>query len=625
MLRRFLLPLIFITLALGSFLAGVFIALVHSTSIDLHKLDAPFVQSPTIVYDAHGGEWARFWSDRREPLGWGAIPPVLVKAFVAAEDHEFFSHPGISWRGIIRSFVVNAVHQRVVLGGSTITQQLVKLVYAGSERTFRRKIKEQLLAIGLERRYTKQQIMQAYLNNVYFGHGIYGAAAAIGRFWRQPVEQLTVAQAATLAAIVKSPERLCPLKDPTAVLPRRNYIISTMQRMGMIDAEVAKVAQQEEVNLAPQPISLAPHWLEYIRQWLEATFGREAVYGKGLRIYTTMDPQVQKTAQESAEHYIVQLRAAKHKNIDTGLVMLDAHNGAIRAMVGGTSFAASQFNRATYARRQIGSIFKPLLYATALEHGFTMTDIEIDEPVVLHINGKHWSPKNHDHQFRGAMTLARALPTSSNSISLKLLLKIGYKPLRKAVLACGLPMPSYDFPALALGCIDASVLQAAAMMNMVAQEGIYCEPWSINAVNDAWGTRLYTACPQKHRVFDEIIVAQVRQVLMLGLQRYCAALRQGDIAFGQACGKTGTTNDSRTCWFVGATPRYTTAIYVGTDDNQSMGYNVYSTTTTFPIWLAITKQLPDAGQWRLPAGVHIEHVDWTTGELDPHGVPVAIR
>lgn len=625
MLRRIFLPFIFIILALGSLIAGVFVALVHSTSIDLHKLDAPFVQSPTIVYDANGNEWARFWFDRREPLAWAAIPPVLVNAFVAAEDHEFFSHAGISWRGILRSSVVNALHRRVVLGGSTITQQLVKLVYAGSERTFRRKIKEQLLAVGLERRYTKQQIMQAYLNNVYFGHGIFGAAAAVGRFWAKPVEQLTVAQAATLAAIVKSPERLCPLKDPTAVLPRRNYIISMMHAMGMIDADTAELAKQEQVNLAPQSVNLAPHWLEYIRQWLETTFGREAVYGKGLRIYTTMNPELQKVAQESAQRCITQWRTAKHKNIDAGLVILDAQTGAIRAMVGGTSFYESQFNRAVYARRQIGSILKPVLYASALEQGCCMTDIEIDEPVTIQVNGKKWSPKNHDHRFHGPMTLARALSVSSNSISVKLLMKIGYKSLREKILACGLPLPAYDFPALSLGCIDASVLQAAAMMNVVAQEGVYCEPWSINAVNDAWGTRLYTACPQKQRVFDNSITAQVRQVMMLGLRRYCSVFRQGHIIQGQACGKTGTTNDSRTCWFVGATPSYTTAVYVGVDGNQSMGHNVYSTTTAFPIWLSIVQQLPDSKTWQLPAGVHIEHLDWITGEQDSNGVPIAVK
>lgn len=615
--------LLVIFLLLAAAGAGALVALLQSVQVDLARLDEPLLHSATIVYDDAGDEWLRFWRDRREPLAYTALPAVVIQAFVAAEDHDFFQHHGFSWRGIVRSIIVNSIRRRIVYGGSTITQQLVKLVFTSSERTFRRKIKEQLLALDLERRYTKEQIMQAYLNNVYFGHGIYGVAAAVGRFWQIDLAQLTVAQAATLAAIVKSPARFCPLTDIRAVLRRRNYVISMMQTLGMIDATTAEQAMQEELVVAPAASAIAPHAQEYIRQWLERRFGNALLYGSGLRVYTTINRALQTTALQITAQGVATLRKQLHLPVDIGLLMLDAQTGGIKALVGGASFTESQYNRALAAKRQLGSIIKPLVYAAAVAQGHRMDEVAIDEPLTIQIGSQQWMPRNHDRQFHGPMTLARALSLSTNSITIKTLLNAGYDAVLSMGAAAGLPMPQQGYPSLALGCIDVTVLQAAGMMNAIVHDGMYREPFCIQVVNDAWGTRLYTAQTMRRFVVTAAVAAQIRQVLMLGVKRY-ASIIPGATVTVPACGKTGTTNDSRTCWFAGATPHYTTALYVGTDNNVSMGANVFPSTTAFPLWLQLINAVGDEGQFTTPDNLTTITIDWTTGAIDPAGVPILV-
>lgn len=603
--------------------AGIFFALLHTVHVDLTVLNAPLLKSPTIIYDEAGIEWTRFWRDKREPLPFVALPMTVVQAFVAAEDHEFFTHNGFSLRGIARSVFFNTLYRRIVFGGSTITQQLVKLVFTNSERTVRRKVKEQLLAIDLERRYTKQQIMHAYLNNVYFGHGIYGIVAAASRFWNKDVSQLTIAQAATLASIVKSPERFCPLTSTQAVLRRRNYVIHMMHQLGMIDAITMQSAQAEELTLMPPAPCMAPHAHEYIRQWLESRYDKETIYGRGLRVYTTLNRALQEASQAAVQQGVVRIREQLAKPVDAGLVIVHATTGGISAMVGGAFYEHSQYNRAMQARRQLGSIFKPLVYAVALRQGHRMDEVDIDEPTTWHVGSRSWSPRNHDYKFQGPITLARALSVSNNIVTIKTLIKVGYEEVLQLGRALGLPMPLHGYPSLALGCIDVTVAQAAGCINALVQEGTYYEPYCISMVNDAWGNRLYTAHPVQQVVTTPQVTAQLRQVMMLGLRRYASLFKNSHIPTA-ACGKTGTNNDSRTCWFVGATPHYTTALYVGVDGNASMGKNVFATSTAFPIWLDIVNRVPDTGEFVLPEGVKYRRINWCTGEEDPRGLTIVV-
>ncbi|HXW86343.1 MAG TPA: penicillin-binding transpeptidase domain-containing protein [Candidatus Bathyarchaeia archaeon] len=275
--------------------------------------------------------------------------------------------------------------------------------------------------------------------------------------------------------------------------------------------------------------------------------------------------------------------------IDGALITIDTTTGAVVALVGGADFRTSKFNRALAAKRQIGSIIKPLIYALAVEDGMTFADSIDDEPLELTVEGKSWKPRNYDRQFHGSITLAYALSHSSNIAAVKLLMSCGPQRVCKLARACGIHSSLHTFPSLALGCIDATLYDIAGMIRIFAHDGLYSEPYAIAWVKNQWGEKIFHAAPESCRVLDSRVVGQVNRVLQLGIARACRASKEQISA--QAIGKTGTTNDSRTCWYAGATPSYTTAIYIGCDDNRSMGDNVYPVRTALPIWLSLNAAL----------------------------------
>jgi penicillin-binding protein 1A len=591
-LRTFILSILLGGILLAAACLGAFFFILHNRYVDFSILENYNPGRPTILLDDQGNEWARFQLDRREPVPFEQMPPHLIHAFVATEDWAFFSHSGISFKGIVRSTVVNLYHGRKVQGASTITQQLVKLLFFNAKKTFKRKIQEQIYAILVEHQFTKQQIMQTYLNHIYFGCGIYGVQAASQRFWGKNASELTIAESASLAAIIRSPANYCPILCPLSCAKRRDLILHSMCTLGHITPEQCTQALNTPLTIkSDETQTCAPHLKELIRLFLEKQVGRKALYQDGLIVQTTLNKKTQEEAQKAFTAQLNLLKDDWLPEVNGALITLDTHSGAIKALIGGSDFYASKFNRALHAKRQIGSTFKPLVYAAAIQNGATFADTEVDEPLTMpHAQGALWQPNNVTNTFNGQMTLAHALSYSNNIISIKCLLKAGIPTVVDLALRCGLSGPIHPYPSIALGCVDAPPVEVAGMFNIFANDGIYVQPHYISWIKDQWGNKIYKDTPVQKRVLPSRIVGQVAKVLSLGLERVKKKSPQKWISC-QAIGKTGTTSDFKTCWFVGSTPELTTAIYIGRDDGQQMGKGVFPLRTAFPIWLNMHTRL----------------------------------
>lgn len=572
---------------------GCMYALTANHWIDFTVLEQYNCGKPSIVLDDQGAELARFQLDRREPIPLNAMPQHVINAFIAAEDWNFFSHQGVSFKGMVRSLLVNVYHGHAKQGASTITQQLVRLLFLNSRKTIGRKLKEQLYAILVEQQFTKEQILELYLNNVYFGCGIYGVQAACHRFWNKDIAAISIGQAATLAAIMRSPAQYCPLLCPLSSEQRRNVVLSQMRKLHFVTQEEYESERALSLTLScPQEQHLALHAKESIRQSLEELVGKEQLYTGGFIIQTTLNKNMQYVAEKEFISQCKKLRKELSKDLDGALISIEGSTGEIKALVGGVDFISSSFNRATQARRQAGSVIKPLVYATAIAQGMTFADTEIDEPMEIMQDGALWAPRNYNHKFNGQMTLAYALAHSNNIVTIKTLLKVGAPAVAALVTACGVRGQVHTYPSLALGCVDITLKEAVGMFNIFAHNGNYTEPHLIRWVKDQWGKKIYKAECTPNRVLDSRVADQVSKALTLGIARLQKIYASEQWLDCQAMCKTGTTNDFRTCWFVGATPTYTTAVYIGCDDNRSMGTNFFPVRNAFPIWLSFNKQIP---------------------------------
>lgn len=612
----FFIILSFFFLAAAAF--GIFCYAMHSSIIDFSCLQQDVAAKPSILLDCHGHNWGQFQVDKREYVFLEAMPPHLIQAFLVTEDRNFFTHPGISLRGIIRSLFVNLIKGKRVQGASTITQQLVRLKFLSSKKTVGRKIQEQLYAILVERSWTKDQILEAYLNNVYFGYGVYGVAAAAKRFWNTDISNISIDQAAVLSGIMKSPRTYSPIHALKSCQKRRDLILGMMRQYDMIThvqlqqalAKPLKICQPEQNNYSTD------HIKEMIRQQMETLVGKDALYTKGLVIQTTLDMDVQQQAHTSYMNCVTKLRQTMHEKIDGGLVTIDSQTGAVRALIGGYDFKKSKFNRAVQAYRQMGSVFKIFVYAAALEQGLHFYDVEIDQPLEMVQNNALWRPDNYNKKFIGPMTRAYALSHSNNIVTIKTMLQTGIDHVIDMAKRCGIVANMPAYPSLALGCVDVTVAQTAASFNVIANHGWYVQPYSIAWIKDEQGKKIYNHTPVRHKVLDSKIADQVARVLSFGISRLENSISNS--LHCQAIGKTGTNNDSRTCWFCGATPELTTAIYVGCDYNASLGQFVFGSKTAFPIWFNMHLNLAKTKtNFYYDPQLKNCPVNWITGEYSP--------
>jgi penicillin-binding protein 1A len=487
------------------------------------------------------------------------LPPYLPKAFVAIEDRRFYSHWGVDPQGVARALVRNVAGRGGMQGGSTLTQQLAKNLFLTQERTISRKIQEAILAVWLEHKYTKDQILELYLNRVYFGSGAYGVEAACQRYFGHGAKTATLSEAAVLAGLMKAPSKLAPDRNPEGATERAAQVVTAMAQEGFINDSAAKAAlanpAQVQKAIGAGSINYAA---DYVMDMLDDTVG---AIDQDIVVTTTIDPRLQ-TVAEGALKEELDKKGAKF-NVSQGAVVSLDPTGAIRALVGGRDYSESQFNRAVSARRQPGSAFKPFVYLAGLEHGLTPDTVREDAP----LNIKGWTPENYSHEYFGPVTLTKALALSLNTVAVRVGMEVGPKTVVKTARRLGVQSELQTNASLALGTSEVTPLELVAAYAPFANGGFGVQPYIIARVKTAAGKTLYQRkTPAPSRVVDADDVAMMNVMMQETLLTGTA--RKAELPGWQAAGKTGTSQDFRDAWFIGYTSRLVTGVWLGNDDSS---------------------------------------------------------
>ena len=487
------------------------------------------------------------------------LPDYLPNAFVAVEDRRFYSHHGIDPMGIARAFVADVLHRGVSEGGSTITQQLAKNLFLTQERTVSRKLQEIALALWLEHKYTKPQILELYLNRVYFGSGAYGVEAAAQRYFSKSARQLTLPEAAMLAGLVQSPSRLAPNHNPDGAERRASVVIADMAEQKMISEGAARLALAHPAR-AVTPVGAGS--ANYVADWvMDAVNDLVGNIDQDITVETTIDPVLQNAAEQALVDTLNQ--KGDKFNISQGAMVAMTPDGVVRALVGGRNYGDSQFNRATDAKRQPGSSFKPFVYLTALEHGLTPDSVRDDAPIA--VGG--WKPENFEHQYLGPVTLTQALANSLNTVSVRLTLEFGPDAVVRTAYRLGITSELQPNASIALGTSEVSPFELVTAYTTFANGGFATSPHVVERVRAADGTTLYDRSAQPlGRIVDDHYVGMMNQMMTQTL--ISGTARGASLPSWQAAGKTGTSQDYRDAWFIGYTSHLVTGVWLGNDDNS---------------------------------------------------------
>ena len=566
---------------------------------------------PTTVYDRKGRVIDVISREKREVAKFREIPQNVKNAFLAIEDKQFYSHHGIHIKRLIGAIVANIRSGRAVQGASSITQQLAKNAFLSHERKLSRKIKEAIITFEIERRYTKDEIFEKYLNEIYFGAGSYGIKTAAKQLYRKDISEINIAESALLAGIPNRPEKYNPRRNLEASLKRANLILSEMYKDKLITKEEYEQAKNHKfINEDKLPENFKmddnttiiynkksdvtinyPDFSNMVEEFLVDKFGENMVYTGGLRVHTTLDLEMQKTAKEVFENYEF---FKKNDELQGGMATIDPNNGHVISLIGGRNFKSGNFNRATMAKRQLGSSFKPFLYFTAIENGMEMNSVVEDS----FISFGSWIPKNYGSRYSNNVTLLNALDRSLNIVSIKMLQKIGTKTFKETVAKLD---PSLNIPddlTASLGSFENTPLQHAIDYSIFSNGGYVVEPVTVTDVEDRYGNPIYQNTPKKEKVFDSINTSIITFMLKSSVQ-YGSSSRASvytkDKKRIEQGGKTGTVNDNRTIWFAGITPDYVTTIYIGYDDNRAIRGNVTGGTGVAPLWAKYYQTLIDKG------------------------------
>ncbi len=582
----------------------------------------------------------------RRPVRLAAIPPHLTAAILAAEDHRFFEHRGVDVTAVLRALWVNLRRGEVAQGGSTLTQQLVKNLVLSPRRTLDRKLREAALAVMLEGRYAKAEILEAYVNAIYLGqHGafaVYGFGAAAGSYFGKDVERLSLAEAALLAGMIRAPNTYSPVQNLERARERRNQVLRRMRDLSQIDAKAYAAAVREPVRVrrgAP-PRLLGPYFLDHVRAQIEEP-REEGGHAAGLRIYTTLDPVLQRAAEAALARGLDQLegrhpplrRRDPARRLQGALVALDPATGEIRALAGGRDYAQSQFNRVTHARRQPGSAFKPFVFLAALRFGpagelprFTPVSPVADEPLTLRVGRQEWSPRNYEDRFEGTVSVRRALEQSLNAATVRIGMEVGLPAVIRTAREVGFTSPMAPVPALTLGSFEVTPLELAAGYAVLASGGERVPVTAVRAVLDREGARLDEP-PDAQAAAVRAGEAFLLTHLLHGVvERGTGATVRALGVEGPVAGKTGTTNDGRDAWFVGYTSRLVALVWVGFDEGDVL--RLSGAQAALPIWAdfmrTATAVLP-AEPFPAPPSVVFRDVDPTNGKLATFFCPVVVR
>ncbi len=689
----------------------------------------------TQLHDTEGRVFATYARERRVLLREGEVPELLRQAVLAAEDANFLKHGGVDVQGVARAALKNLIRGKLAMGGSTITQQLARQLFLTPEKSWRRKIEEALLAVELEKNFSKQQILTLYCNLIFLGHGNYGFEAAARSYFDKSVADLTLPEAAMLAGIPQRPTAYSPYRAPDLVATRRDYVLRRMREEDFIDVAAYEQATEAPLGVAPpRPKErLAPYFAEEVRRYLEAEYGSEGLLRQGLQIDTTLDAEIQRAAEQALRAGLLDLdhrkawrgplyrvegedlethqlatwsgrgplpgewtqglvvatdgrqarvrladgprtlRPAGYRwtrrelprllepgdvawfrleppaeegaekdgeallvleqepELEGAVVVLESATGAVRAMVGGWDFERSSFNRATQARRQVGSAVKLFVFGAALESGFTPADTVFDAPAVFPgaNNLPTYSPRNFYRRYFGITTLRRALELSMNVTSAKLMDMVGAEQVIDLARRCGVTSELPPYPSLALGAAEMIPIELAAAYATVANQGIYVEPYLIERVRTADDQVLEEHRTRAHKALEPEIAYVLTHMLEGVIDRGTGAKAAGlDTALA---GKTGTTDDYVDAWFAGFTTRHTVLAWVGYDVSRSIGRNMTGGEAALPIWKSIIEAGLEDGwiergvEFPVPPKVTLRPVEYSTGLLPGPGAERVIE
>jgi penicillin-binding protein 1A len=649
--RRFKRPYLIAASVLGLLFVVAVIKTYHVYQYELPTIEEVYNIEPalkTVIYASDGTPLKEFYNQNRALTPFDKMPKHMVQMLMAVEDQRFYDHWGINVRRVFVVALTNIFKMRIEGGASTITQQLARMLFLTRRQTFDRKIKEALTAIKLERTYSKNEILEMYLNLYYF-HRAYGVSAAAHAFFNKDVSELSVSDCAVLFGMLRGPITNSPFTSPEKSLQARNRVLYAYYKFGGI-------SEQEFDSLKALPLEIhppaeepgsAPYFTEYIRQYIEEKYGVDKLYNGGLKVYTTLDWQLQQATEEAVAKQTDSLQqlvqswhsinnpnytvvrtdtlddlghpVRAYKQIQAAAVTIDNKTGDVLAMVGGRNFDQTKFNRAIQALRQPGSSFKPFVYTAAMDNGWTPDSILYDNSVVLDIPGsKEWRPKNFDDTYMGRMTVREGLKLSRNMIAIKLILKI--KPELAVFYAhqMGIQSELRPVPSLAIGTSEVRVEEITSAYTVFPNGGIRIPPRHIIKIVDRYGNILEeNSSIQKDEVLSEetayIMVNMLQSVMEPGGTGYGARWRGFTRPAG---GKTGTSDNFCDNWFIGFTPQITTGVWVGFDDKTQIGDNMTGSANALPIWTQImlaAHQDKPIEDFEVPAGIYFAEVCDETG------------
>ena len=569
----------------------------------------------TKVFDASGELIYEFAEEHRIIVPLSRVPKHLIDATIAIEDRGFRSHAGIDLLGYVSAVKDMLFRGKRLRGASTITQQLARNLFLTMDRTLSRKIAEAILALKIERMYPKDKILELYFNQINYGHGAYGVETASQMYFGRHVDSLSLDQAALLAGMPRGPSLYSPYDRPQAAIKRRTTVLEAMTRTGAITRDQFEQAKALPLVLKPRELRLndAPYFVEEIRKHLEARYGANAIYQGQMSVYTTLDLKQQRAANQVSEDWMVKLedsykfspRKSDVKSpkggeglvntpyLQTALVAMDPHTGHVLAMIGGRDYLMSKFNRAVQSRRQAGSTFKPFVYITAIDNGFSPGDVIVDAPIVIEDDGSGmpWYPQNYDGKFDGPISLRKALALSKNLVAVKLIQKVGPSNVIKYARRMGIKTPLPAVLSLALGSADISLMDMVNAFAVLPNRGTKVDPMLFTKITDKAGTVLEEAKtysePGALSPQTAYIATSMLESVVNGGTAY-AARAQGFTR--PAAGKTGTTNDYTDTWFIGFTPDLVCGVWIGFDQKKMIQKGATGAGFALPVWIEFMKR-----------------------------------
>ncbi len=607
--------------------AGAFLGLTKDLP-QIQALESFKPSAITRIYSADQILIGELYVERREPVPLSDIPDMLITALLTTEDRAFYEHSGIALRGIIRAAVKNVLRGRLSEGASTLTQQLARTLFLTPKKTFMRKLREAVLSLQLERRYTKDELLTLYLNQIYFGSGAYGVSMAVKTYFDKNIGKLTLSECALIAGLPQLPSRYSPLVNPHLAIKRRNIVLLQMLRTNSITKAQYEKAKNEPLNLRTKDGKdrKAPYFTTYVRGVIESTVGENLAYKGGLTVYTTLNMKLQAAAETAVANGLSQLQTRMRQSgivqavPQAALLALDIDTGGIISMVGGQGDQSKLYNRATVAKRQPGSSFKPIVYAKAIEQGFTQIQTLVDAPVVfLNPNRpEDWQPENFSHTYSGEVTLRWAMAHSKNIPAVRLIEKISPSAVIEFSQSLGIESILKPNLSLALGSSEVTLMELTAAYCVFANRGKYTKPYGVVEIRNDAGDTIWRVKPEQHIAMSQAAAAITTDMLKAVIEEGTG--RKAKQLPGAFAGKTGTTNDYKDALFIGYSPSTSVGVWVGNDDATTLGPGETGAKAALPIWIEFMQHavghMPPS-YFDIPDDVHYITVNPKTGTKVP--------